>query len=74
MGKKNLRNLLIFWRSVYYGDCIYAHNLKYGDFVNQMRKERAHKANLGFRLVMTKPLFSAVGKVAINKAEIKLKI
>ncbi len=36
--------------------------------------KREHKTNLGFRLVMAKPLFSEVGKVAINKAEIKLKI
>lgn len=36
--------------------------------------KREHKTNLGFRLVMAKPLFSEVGKVAINKAEIKFKI
>ncbi len=35
--------------------------------------KREHKTNLGFRLVMAKPLFSEVGKVAINKAEIKFK-
>ncbi len=36
--------------------------------------KREHKTNLGFRLVMAKSLFSEVGKVAINKAEIELKI
>lgn len=36
--------------------------------------KREQKTNLGFRLFMAKPLFSEVGKVAINKAEIEFKI